>query len=527
MTEAYDFVIAGGGHNSLIVGCYLSKAGQKVCIVESRDKAGGSVATEEVTGAGFKHDVCSVAHSLILGNPLMQRDELQLKSKYGLKYLMPEKLTAIFFDDGTTLEFWSDMDRTCASIAKFSERDAQAYRKFVEQVYRTLDMLVIGMFSVPPNAGVQAAMMDQSPEGREMMRLQAISSWDFICEWFEHDKIRIALARYASEAMMNPFDNGTGFGFYLILPYMHKYGMGIPVGGSGALADSLVKCFLAHGGTLKLDSEVKQIKLTGNEAKGVILADGREIFANKAVVAGLHVTQVFPTMVPAAELPPDFVRRLKTIKYATLKPFVVQLALKEPLVFKAGGAIADFFWVERSHNDVETFAQAFRQLEYGYPVRDFAAYVQQYKTDPTRVPAGKGMVHIYAFAPLDLKDGGRAKWDEVGAEVAQGFVDDLRNLTTNLTGDNILGMHFKTPLDIQRYNHALVETDIQHIGFYSWQLGGNRPVPGFGQYRSPVSKLYMTGGSTHPGGGVTGGPGRNATQVIMEDFKLDFEKVTV
>jgi phytoene dehydrogenase-like protein len=88
MTETYDFVIAGAGHNALILGCYPSKAGQKVCIAERNDKAGGSVATQELAGAGFKHDVCSVAHSLILGNPLMQRDELQLKSKYGLKYMM-------------------------------------------------------------------------------------------------------------------------------------------------------------------------------------------------------------------------------------------------------------------------------------------------------------------------------------------------------------------------------------------------------------------------------------------------------
>jgi phytoene dehydrogenase-like protein len=164
-------------------------------------------------------------------------------------------------------------------------------------------------------------------------------------------------------------------------------------------------------------------------------------------------------------------------------------------------------------------------LEYGYPVREYACYVQQFRADPSRVPAGKGSMHIYAFAPLNLKDGGRAKWDEIGSEMAELFIDDLRQLTTNLTEDNIIGKHFMTPLDIQRYNTSLVNTDIQHLGFYSWQLGGNRPVPGWGQYRTPVDKLYMTAGSTHPGGGVTGGPGRNAVQVIMEDLGLDFDKV--
>ena len=525
MSESYEVVIAGAGHNALILGCYLAKAGVKTCIVERREKAGGSVATSELTVPGYHHDVCSVAHSLILGNPLMINDELKLLSKYGLKYNQPERLTAIFFEDDTVLEFFNDLDKTCASIAKFSEHDAKAYKAFCEKVFSTLDMLVMGMFNVPPSAGVQAAMMDGSPEGQEMMRLQAISSWDLIGEWFENDKVKLALARYASEAMMNPFDNGTGFGFYLILPYMHRYGMGIPVGGSGALADALVACFTDHGGTIKLNSEVKEVKLDGQTAKGLVLESGEEILGTKAVVTGLHVTQVFPNMVKGAKLPDGFEHRLAHLKYATLQPFVVHLALKEPLNFKVGGSVNDFFWVDRCHDNVETFANALRQLEYGYPVRDFAGYTQQYKADATRVPEGGGMMHIYAFAPLHLKDGGKEKWDEIGAEVAKGFVDDLRELTTNLTDDNILGQMFMTPLDLQRYNTALVNTDIQHIGFYSWQLGGNRPVPGWGQYRTPVDKLYMTAGSTHPGGGVTGGPGRNAAQVIFEDLGLDFDKV--
>lgn len=525
MPKTFDIVIAGSGHNALIMACYLAKAGQSVCVVEKNSKAGGSVATEELTGPGFKQDVCSVAHSLILGNPLMRNDELQLVSKYGLHYEMPEKLTAIFFDDDSSIEFYNDIDRTCASIAKHSAKDAAAYRAFIENVYQVLDMVVMGMFSVPPAAGMQAMMMDSSPEGREMMRLQSISSWDMICENFEHPKVRMALARYASEAMMNPFDNGTGFGFYLILPYMHKYGMGIPRGGSGALVDALLACLADHGGTVMLDSPVNGIKLDGNKATGLILESGEEILGTKAVVAGLHVTQVFPHMVQGATLPPEYTDRLSKIKYATIKPFVVTLALKEPLEFKVGKDTSDFYWVDKCHSDVEEFAEGLRKLEYGYPVRDFAAYCQMFKTDPTRMPEGKGMMHIYAFAPLDLKDGGREKWDEIGREVALGFIDDLRQLVTNLDEGNILGMHFRTPLDIIRYNNALVEADIQHIGFYNWQLGGNRPVPGWAQYKTPVDNLYMTGGSTHPGGGVTGGPGRNATQVLMEDLGLDFEKV--
>lgn len=525
MADTYDVVIAGGGHNSLIVGCYLAKAGVKTIVVERTDRAGGSVATRELTGPGFKQDVCSVSHALIQGNPLIRNDELKLLSQYGLKYNHPERISALLFDDGTVLEFWSDLERTCQSMEKIDAKDAASYRAFVETVDKTLDMLVMGMFSVPPDPGTQAMMMNASPEGQELMRLQQISAWDLICEWVEHPKIRIALARYASETMMDPFDNGTGFGFYLILPFMYKFGLGIAVGGSGALAEALVRCFEDHGGTVRLNSEIDRILLDGQVAKGVVLNDGEEIHATKAVVAGLHVAQVFPHMVEGAELPPGFEHRLSVLKYAALQPMTVHLALKEPAHFTVAQGIDDFYWVETGHSDVDEFAQGFQELKRGIPREDFAIYVQQFRADATRVPEGMANLHIYAFVPLDLKDGGREKWDEIGEEWADRFIANLRKIAPNVTEENILGKHFMTPLDITRYNTSLVNGDIQHLGFYSWQLGGNRPIPGWGQYRMPIERLYLTAGSTHPGGGVTGGPGRNAAQVIFEDLGLDFDSV--
>lgn len=525
MVENFDIVIAGGGHNALVLGSYLAKAGLSVCIAERREKLGGSVATAEVTGPGFKQDICSIAHNLLMGNPMMRGDELGLFSRFGLRYAQPEKLTALFFDDGSVLEFWSDLDRTCASMAKFSQNDANRFRGFCTEVGRTLDMIVMGMYSVPPSIGTQTMMMDQSPEGQELLRLQAISAWDMICEWFEHPKIRIALARYASESMLDPFDNGTGFGFYLILPHMYRFGAGVCVGGSGAFVEALERCFVAHGGTVRLNAEVKEIRIEDGVAKGVVLADGEIIRAKKAVVGGLHVAQIFPHMVPGVELPVGFQHRVDTLKYSDFQAMTVRLSLNEPLKFRAGGGVDEFFWVERCPSDVDSFREGLQDLRKGLPNRDYAVWVQQFRADPSRVPEGKGQIHIHALMPLDLKDGGREKWDLIGAEIAEGLIGDLREACTNLTDDNIIQKHFMTPLDIVRYNNALVNGDILHIGFFNWQMGGNRPVPGWSRYRMPVPGLYMTGGSTHPGGGVTGGPGRNTAQVIMEDLGLDFERV--
>ncbi|MHC8380502.1 phytoene desaturase family protein [Pseudomonas sp. LB3P14] len=525
MTEKYEVVVVGGGHNGLIAACYLAKAGVNVCVVEQSDRIGGGAMTRELIAPGFLNDICSVAHTMLQANPLLRNDELELQSKYGLKYVNPEKMTAAIFEDGRVLEFYTDMERTCESIAQFSQRDAEAYRRFNLQVFQMLDMLVMGMYNIPPTAGMQAAMLDQSPQGQEMMRAQAISSWALIDEWFEDERVKIGLTRYASEAMTNPFDNGTGFGFYIILPFMHKFGSGIPVGGSGALTQALARCLEDHGGTIKLSSSVERFVHNGSEVQGVQLASGEEIFASKAVVSTLNAKQVFPHMMPDLQLPDGFERRIQNNKFSSIQPMTVHLALHEEPKYKIGPQVDEFFWIEKSHSHLEDFAQAFRDMEYGIPRRDFAAYVGQHKADPSRVPAGKSMMHIYAFAPYNLKNGGPKKWDEIGKQVADGFIADLRELTTNMDADNIIGMAYKTPLDIERHNPAMMNADILHIGAYNWQLGGNRPVPGWGQYKTPLSKFYMAGASTHPGGGITGGSGRNVAQVLFEELGLDFDKV--
>lgn len=525
MADIFDIVIAGGGHNGLVAANYLAKAGLSVCVLERNEKIGGGVMTKETTAPGFHHDIHSVAHTMLQANPLLSRDELGLKSKYGLSYVNPGKMTAAFFDDGEILEFHTGIEETCASIAKISPRDADAYRRFNEVAFRTLDMVVMGMFSIPPSVGMQAAMMDASPEGQELMRLQSISSWDLINEWFEHPKVKIGLARYASEAMTNPFDNGTGFSFFIILPFMHKFGAGIPIGGSWALVDALLRSLADLKGEVRTNATVKEFVIENSKAVGAVLEDGTQVRARKGVIANLNVRQVFPHMVPGASLPPMFQHRLNVLKLASLQPFVIHLALEEEPKYKIGDSVDPFFWIERSHSDIEHFAQAFRDLEYGHPNRDFAAYVGQHKVDASRVPAGKSAAHIYAFAPYNLKDGGPKKWDEIGGQVAQAFVDDMAKLCTNLTKDNIIGTHYHTPLDLERHDISMMGADIGHFGMYSFQLGGNRPVPGFAHYKSPVDGLYMSGASTHPGTGVTGASGRNVAMVVMEDLGLDFEKV--
>ncbi len=130
--DRFDVVVAGAGHNSLIAAAYLAKAGYRCVILEGRPTIGGGVKTSQLTLRGFRDDVCSTAHSFIQDNPLLRNNELNL-SEYGLEYITPDPIFHMPFPDGTYLTQWRDVDRTCASIAKFSKTDAEAYRKMLAE----------------------------------------------------------------------------------------------------------------------------------------------------------------------------------------------------------------------------------------------------------------------------------------------------------------------------------------------------------------------------------------------------------
>jgi len=131
MADQFDIVVAGAGHNSLVAAAYLAKAGFKCLILEGRPQVGGDTMTEELTLPGFRHDSCSSAHVLIQGSPTLRHDELKL-GDYGLEYILPDPIVHIPFPDGTWITQWLDLDRTCDEFAKFSKKDADAYRRIIK-----------------------------------------------------------------------------------------------------------------------------------------------------------------------------------------------------------------------------------------------------------------------------------------------------------------------------------------------------------------------------------------------------------
>ena len=195
-----------------MAGAYLAAAGKRVLVLERNGWFGGGVVTRELTVPGFRHDQHSMAHIFIHANPLLAADELGLKSKYGLQYVFPDPPMMSVFEDGSTLAVYRDRERTCADIAKFSKKDADAFRRLSVQAAAWLPLVAATLYAPPTPLGASFALLDQSPQGREFWRVVQMSTHDLVCETFEHDKVRTHFARIAGENLVSPDEKATGLG---------------------------------------------------------------------------------------------------------------------------------------------------------------------------------------------------------------------------------------------------------------------------------------------------------------------------
>jgi len=520
--EKYDVVIIGAGHNGLIVGAYLSKAKLSVCMVELQDMVGGCVVTRELTLPGFRHDPAGTIHMMIQANPMLHQDELALQSKYGLKYISPDVPGAVVFTDDTALVIYKDIHKTYESIRQFSAKDADAYLKFCGYLKKITAPVGIGMFAAPPRFGAMMSFLDSSPEGREYIRLLLASVQDVADEWFESKQMRAAFGRWASEEMIGPREKGTGL-YVSAWPLFHSWGLTMPVGGSSALSEALASCIRDHGGTIKLNTPVERVIVEKGVAKGVVTQSGERIMAKKAVVSNVNVKQLFLQMLTDQEVVADFRSQIAKLKPSSFSPLVQAIALNEAPKFKAGGDVQKAPFVEISPFP-EELLRLYDDYSYGVPNDGMPIMGISTIVDPTRAPEGKHTLYLYHFEPYRLRDGGAAAWDRVKEEIADRVLETARRHCTNLDSSNILGRWIASPLDYERMNPALIEGDIGHIGSFLNQSFGNRPLPGWGQYRTPVNALYICGASAHPGVGITGG-GRATARVMMEDLGIDFKKV--
>jgi phytoene dehydrogenase-like protein len=519
--ERYDIVVAGAGHNSLITACYLAKAGYRVLVLEGRAVIGGGTMTAEVVLRGFHNDLCSTDHSSIQANPMLRNDELHLK-EYGLEYMFPDPVYHMPFPDGTYITQWQDFDRTCEEIAKYSKKDAAAFRRMTDEMDGIRSILGANTF-LPPGWGKPVSQaIAAHPKAKFWTRRMGMSAWDILYDNFEDWRtITFILAPWADSVR----SYNTGLKAYAKCT-RHPHSPS-PKGGAGMVPISLARYLEAHGGTVMVNKPVARLIIENGKCAGVECEDGSSYRAEKAVVSTMHVKHLIK-MAPAELWPEDFVDGVKTYKTGN-SDFVTSLATTEPMKFPiSGGTFTPAHCTTLS--SPERAARFTNELLLGIPdLEDPVLHAFQPTVfDPSRAPAGMHTIWISGSQPYNLKDGGPGRWDEIKEEVSDAHLRAIRRIAPNLTSDKILGRVVMNPLDHERRNANAYHGGCNQInadGGSPGQMGANRPAPGWAQYRMPIPNLYQTGMTTYPGGGVSGAPGRNAAMVMLKDFGTSIEEV--
>jgi phytoene dehydrogenase-like protein len=524
MSNRYDVISVGGGHNGLTAAAYMAKAGKKVLVLERKGHLGGGVSTRELTLPGFWHDEHSNVHIMLQGNPMVTDDELGLFTKFGLKYFYSEIPHATVFEDGTSILSYKDLDKTCEGIAQFSPRDAEAYRRFATKSMEFLPMFMSGLYAPPFPMGAFMAMMDQNDEGREILDFMSRSSVDIADQYFESERLKIHLVRLVTENLQAPDDLGTGMGVFLMPGIIHKFGVARPVGGSGELTRATIRAIEHFGGECRVNAEVKRIITSGGKATGVELTSGEIFEAKDGVIAGIHpkVLSKFVSGIPAS-----VDSRAQRITQSHFSIMLSHYALKKKATFKAGPEVDRAVMTELMTSDkINDMRASFDALRSGkMPAIPLCAGSDIAVSDPTRAPDGGGTFYGVTFAPYNL-EGNPGLWDEVKEEMADRSLAYYRKFFNGLDDENILMRVVKSPLDMERDSpNSFLRGDIHGCAPYMYQTVGHRPTPDYGQYTVPgVDGLYLVGPFMHPGGGVFGA-GRATAIRMMDDMNIDYDKV--
>jgi phytoene dehydrogenase-like protein len=524
MKPSADIVVAGAGHNSLIAAAYLAKAGRRVLVLDARPVPGGGAATEELLLPGYKIDSCSTGHTLIHANPLFTRDELGLFAEHGLEYIEPDPVGHVAFPDGEHFTMWLDAERTIEEFARFSDRDADAYRRLLRDYEQVRSAFSRSNFTPPGMGPSLEDMLAEFPSGNVWLRRQALSAWDVIRHEFEGRHARAFMMWEAFQTLVSLDLPGSG-----ALPYSIMYGRQqrswtIPRGGSGQLTDALCRAIEKFGGEVVCGRTVTELILDRGRCIGVRTADGAAFVAREAVLSTIHVKHLID-MAPPDVWDEAFRYGVETLDVG-IPAFVIYAASTAAPEFAtpAGAQTAVSAGLAGWPEDV---IRACRAIRDGESLAGPAAWMlvgTPTLADPARAPSGHHTVKVivpHGHPPPR----GAAAWDEVKEAVADDLLAQLSAAAPNFTPDTILARLVRSPVDIEAANAHMIHGTFHGGDRGVPYRGALRPAPGWAQHRTPIPGLYQTGGTTHPGGSITGGPGRNAAVVLLEDLGTSLEAV--
>jgi phytoene dehydrogenase-like protein len=520
----HDIVVVGAGHNTLTTAAYLAKAGLRVLVLEKNSIPGGGAVSQECTAPGFIHDMHATASSHLQIHPIIAQDELQLVSRFGLEFAYSEIPSLTIFPDGDTLCSYNEVEKTCQEIARYSEKDADSYRRLFQFMEGVMPVIGMTMTRPPASLGNIISLMEKAPFGNDLIQAMMKSAFDIVTENFEHPKVRMHLLKFAATTSCAPEEKTTGLNLLFLIAGMHNRRVACVVGGTQNLSLSMVRSIEAHGGEVRCNTLVKRIINRSGKATAVELESGEIIEANKAIVAAIH-----PHCLGDAVdgLDAGLLERAKKTTPGAFGSMMVHAAMDGPANWYAGEAPTKTNTMNLiGTTDFEEFRRSFDELKYGELPRTFVAGVCiQTDRDASRAPPGKHTLYCFVFAPFNLKHGGAEAWDSVKEKHADWVMQNLEKFAPGFASSNILARYVESPLDMQRWTPSFQSGDIMGLGGYLYQSLGLRPTAELSQYRVPGAEgLYLSGPFMHPGGGLTGG-GRAVALRVMDDLGVSYDDV--
>jgi beta-carotene ketolase (CrtO type) len=536
--ERYDVIIIGAGHNALVCAAYLLKAGYSVLLLEKNAIPGGASTTEELmpdTAPGFKFNPCAIDHIFIHLGPVIQELEL---GKYGLEYLFCDPVIFCPHPDGKYFFAHRSVEQTCVEIARYSPRDAGKYAEFIDFWQRVIGMLT-PMFNAPPKSVVDMAgnydiaklkdlfsLVGSSNKTLDFVRTMFTSPLDIIEEYFDSEFLKAPLARLAAELSTPPSQKNMAVGS-IMMALRHNPGMARPKGGTGALVQALVRCVQALGGDIRTEQQVKQVLVDNGQSVGVRLTNGQEYRANVGVVSSLDAQRLFLQLMDErdvnaadAELRERVARRITNHNEAILK---IDCALSELPRF-VNHNHRDEYWMGSV-----LIADSVAQVELAHtdpnigriPLDDPSMYVVvPTMRDPSMAPEGQHTLWIEYFVPYQIAGAegtglhGTGWTDELKNRVADRVLDKLADYAPNVKSA-IIARHIESPPELEQ-RIGVSKGNYYHLDMTFDQMMFFRPLPELANYRTPIKGLFLTGAGTHPGGSISGMPGRNCARVILK-----------
>jgi phytoene dehydrogenase-like protein len=507
----FDVIIIGAGHNALITGAYLAQAGYSVGVFERRDIVGGAVSTKEIV-PGYQFDLGGSAHILIRLTPIVQ--ELQLE-KYGLEYLDIDPLFYAPFEDGDNVFFYRNEAKTIDELERKFPSQGEAYGKFLNE-WRPFARVVKDLFlSVPSPLNVGKKMLFGKAfrgDWKKMLPMVMRPYGDVLDDYFKEEKIKAPLAWMAAQSGPPPTEPMTG-PFLLWHPLYHEGGMARPKGGSGMLTQALQKHIEAHGGKVFVNAPVGEILTEGSRAVGIRLERREEAYSAKVVVAGCHALTTFQQLLPFEHRP----EASKKMRIGNGFGAIVRLALKEKIRYKNFAGDEARRALQLVCESRQHIHAAYGDYLRGEPAKNPPIVAMSFSAvDDTLTPPGGEVLWLWAqYYPYGLKPG--LHWDEIQEEVSEHIIDTFEKYAPG-TKEKIVGKLFQHPLWLER-ELGLYRGNVMHLEMSLEQMFSMRPFLGMAEYRTHVKGLYITGASTHPGGGIMGASGRNAARVVLNDLE--------